>query len=332
MRKIAISHFGGPEVLELVDVPVPTLGPEDVLVKAHAIGVGWPDVYVRTGTYPWQHLFPMPATPGVEMSGTVAAVGSAVDRFQVGQPVYVSSGLLGMAGGCYAEARVVPQDRVVPLPPGLPLDAAANLSYYALALAMLTESGRGQNIRWVLVSGASGGMGSALVQVAKAAGHRVIATVGQERKREHSLTMGADQVLNYRDDDLGSRISAATEGAGVDFWLEAYAGPKLADALDSMAPWGKLVLYNAIGGHPPGSFFDAWRRHIERCISIQYFSSHVWEHDRATVMRYGMQAMALLLSGKLRPPPGTCFPLAQASEAHRVLESGEHVGRIFLRP
>ena len=74
MRKIAISHFGGPEVLELVEVPVPTLDPEDVLVKAHAIGVGWPDVYVRTGTYPWQHLFPMPATPGVEMSGTVAAV------------------------------------------------------------------------------------------------------------------------------------------------------------------------------------------------------------------------------------------------------------------
>lgn len=332
MRKIVIPRFGGPEVLELVDLPTPELGPEDVLVKAHAIGVGWPDVYVRTGTYPWQHLFEMPATPGVEQSGTVVAVGSAVDRFQVGQPVYVSSGLLGMAGGCYTEALVVPQDRLIPVPPGLSLEAMANLSYYAVAVAMLSECGRGQNIRWVLVSGASGGMGSALVQVAKAAGHRVIATVGQERKREHSLTMGADHVLNYREDDLKAGIAAVTEGTGVDFWLEAYAGPKLADALENMAPWGKLVLYNAVGGHPPGSFFDAWRIHMEKCVSVQYFSSHVWEHDPSSVMRFGLQTIELMLSGKVKPPPGTFFPMAEVAEAHRLLESGQHVGRIFLRP
>jgi NADPH2:quinone reductase len=327
-----ITRFGGPEVLELVELPTPALGPEDVLVKAHAIGVGWSDVYVRTGTYPWQHLFPMPATPGVEMSGTVAAVGSAVDRFEVGQPVCVSSGMLGMAGGCYTDARVVPQDRLIPVPPGLSLEAAANLSYYALAVAMLSECGRGQNIRYVLVSGASGGMGTALVQVAGAAGHHVVATVGQERKREHSLAMGADQVLNYRSDDLKAGIAAATAGSGVDLWFEAYAGPKLADVLESMAPWGKLVLYNAMGGHPPASFFDAWRQHMERCVSIQYFSSHVWEHDRASLMRFGLQAIELMLSGKVTPPPGTFFPMAHAAEAHRLLESGQHVGRIFLRP
>lgn len=197
---------------------------------------------------------------------------------------------------------------------------------------MLSECGRGQNIRWVLVSGASGGMGTALVQMAKAAGHRVIATVGQERKPEHSLAMGADQVFNYREDDLKAGIAAATEGTGIDVWFEAYAGPKLADVLGSMASWGKLVLYNAGGGHPPGPFFDAWRQHMERCVSIQYFSSHVWEHDRATLMRFGLQTIELILAGKVTPPPGTFFALADAAEAHRLLESGQHVGRIFLRP
>lgn len=332
MKKIAIARFGGPEVLELVEVPTPVPGPHDVLVAAHSIGVGWPDVYIRTGTYPWQHLFPMPATPGVEMSGTVAAVGAQVTRFRVGQPVYVSSGLLGMTGACYTQARLVPQDRLVPLPPELPLDVAAHLAYYQIALALLNECARGQSVSTVLVSGASGGLGTALVQVAKAQGHQVIATVGHDDKMPHSVAMGADCVLNHRESDLRAGIDAFTSGRGVDLWLEAHAGPRLADVLSHMAPWGKLVLYNAVGGHPPAGFFDAWRQHMQKCISIQYFSMHVWEHDLPGRMALVERAIELLASGRVRPPAGRHFPLAQASEAHRLLESGRHTGRIFLRP
>lgn len=332
MKKITVSQFGGPEMLELVDVPAPKPGAEDVLVKAHAIGVGWPDVYVRTGTYPWMHLFSMPLTPGVEMSGTVAAVGSAVTQLRPGQPVYVTSGLLGMAGSCYTEALVAPQDSIIALPQNLSLEAAANLSYYALALQMLRRCGQGRDIRWVLVSGASGGLGTALVQVAKAIGHRVIATVGQEHKRSHSLAMGADHVLNYREDDLRAAISDFTQGAGVDLWLESYVGPQLADVLDHIAPWGMILLYNATGGHPSGSFFDVWRKHMAKCISIQYFSVHVWERDRSYIRTMIEEAAGLMASGALTPPPGTFYAMEDVAEAHRLLESGRHVGRIFLRP
>jgi len=332
VKRIEIERFGGPEVLQVRDVPAPVPGPCDVLVRAHSIGVGWPDVYVRTGTYPWQHLFPMPATPGVEMSGTVAAIGSDVKRFAVGQPVYVSSGMLGMRGGCYAQARLVPEDRLIALPPELNLDSAANLAYYQVALALLEECSRGQTISTVLVSGASGGMGTALVQVAKALGHRVVATVGHDDKRAHSEAMGADCVLNYRTSDCGPAIAAATHGRGVDLWLEAYAGENLADALAHLAPWGKLVLYNATGGHPPASFFDAWRTHMAKCLSIQYFSMHVWEDDLPARRALIQRAVALMSSGKVSPPAGRHFPLEQAGDAHRLLESGRQVGRIFLRP
>lgn len=331
MKKIAISRFGGPEVLELVDAPTPALEPEDVLVKSHAIGVGWPDVYVRTGTYPWQHLFPMPATPGIEQSGTVEAVGGEVTRFRVGQPVYVSAGLLGMTGACYAEAKVVPEDRLVPLPDTVPLDRAPHIGYYAVASIFFDECIRGRDIEWVLVSGASGGMGTAIVQMAKLTGHRVIATVGHEHKRAHALAMGADHVLNYRDDDLRARVAEITGGHGVDYWLESYAGPRFADALYCMAPWGRIELYNNVGGHPPASFFDDWRRNIGKCISIEYFAMHRWEHDvpgrRAQIDR----TVAMMASGRLVPPPATVMPMEHVVEAHRLLESGSHAGRIFLR-
>lgn len=331
MKKITISRFGGPEVLDVVEVPTPTPGPLDVRVRAHAIGVGWPDVYVRTGTYPWMHLFPIPATPGVEMSGIVEQIGTDVTRFKVGQPVYVSSALLGMAGSCYVESLLVPQDRLLALPSELSLDAAGNLAYYALALGMLKECGRGQRIRWVLVSGASGGVGTALVQVAKALGYQVIATVGHERKRRHSLDAGADHVLDYRDENLTQQILSITGGLGVDLWLESHVGLRFANALDGMAPWGKIVLYNAVGGHPPASFFDAWRVHMAKCLSIQYFSAHVWERDPVPIREMTAQAIDLLASGKVKPPPGTVFALSQVADAHRLLESGQHVGRIFLR-
>lgn len=332
MKKIVIPRFGGPEVLELVDVPTPKLKPDDVLVQAHTIGVGWPDVLVRTGTYPWMHLFPMPATPGIEMTGTVAAVGSEVTRFAIGQPAYVSSGMLGLTGACYAEARVVPQDRLIPLPKTLSLVTAANIGYYLLGGVLLTECARGQDVKRVMISGASGGVGTALVQLAKAAGHSVIATVGQESKRAHTLAMGADYVLNYREESLRQRVKDVTGGAGVDLWLEAYAGPRLAEALYCMAPWGKIVLYNAVGGHPTGSFFDDWRANMGKCISIEYFSMHVWEDDIDARRRQIERTIEVLASGKVKPPPGTFFPLAQAAQAHRLLESGRNIGRIFLQP
>lgn len=332
IKKIQIPHFGGPDVMQLVDVPSPALGAGDVLVKAHAIGVGWPDVYVRTGTYPWQHLFPLPATPGIEMSGTVAAIGPEVSSFRVGQPVYVSSRLLDFRGGCYAEAVAIPEDRLVALPTDLPLDLAAGLAYYQLAVALLQECTRGQTIDWVVVSGASGGVGTALVQVAKACGYRVIATVGQDSKRAHAEAIGADAVLNYRTDDLVPALQRITLGRGVDLWLEAFVGEDIGRVFEHMALWGKVILYNAVGGHPSTPFFDAWRRDMRKCVSVQYFSMHIYENDHAGLRDLLARAIEMIRSGAVRPPEGAFHALADAAGAHRRLESGDNVGRIFLRP
>lgn len=332
MKKIAISRFGGPEVLELIEVPTPPIGAHDVLVKSHTIGMGWPDVFIRTGTYPWQHLFPMPATPGIEMTGNVIAVGSAVKDFQPGQPVYVSSGMMGMTGACYTEERVVAEDRLIALPPDLSLETAANIGYYTIAQILLNECLHGFPVRSVMVSGASGGIGTAIVQTAKAQGLKVIATIGTQAKRAHAIAMGADHVLNYREDDLPARVKDITSGEGVDLVLDAWGGPQLAKALYCMGPWGTLILYNAVGGHPDSSFFDDWRKNMGKCLSVMYFSMHMWENDYTARRIFINRAIDLLHSGKVDPPPAKLFPLSRAADAHRLLEAGNHVGRIFLKP
>lgn len=332
IKKISIPKFGGPEVLELVEVPTPKLNDKDVLVKASVIGVGWPDVYVRTGTYPWQHLFPLPATPGIEMSGTVAAIGSGVKKFKVGQPVYVSSRLLGFRGGCYSEAMAVPEDSLFALPDNLSMEIAAGLAYYQLAIALLQECTRGLRGDWVVIHGASGGVGTALVQTAKACGYHVIATVGHDSKRVHASAAGADAVFNYRSEDIKAKIAQVTGGHGVNFWFESYAGPTMGDVFDHMALWGKIVLYNAIGGHPPATFFDDWRRQIRKSVSLQYFSMHVYEDDHGGLRNLFERAIQFILAGKINPMPGTIFSLSDAAKAHRLLESGSNTGRIFLRP
>ena len=331
-RKIQLSGFGGPEVLEVAEFAVPALGPRDVLVRSQAIGVGWPDVYVRTGTYPWQHLFPLPATPGIEMSGRVAAVGAEVADLQAGQPVYVSSRLMGFRGGCYADAMVVPRDVLVELPGNMDLDVAAGLAYYQLAVALLKAAGATGPAGWAMVSGAGGGVGTALVQTAKALGYRVLASVGHDGKRAHVASAGADAVINYRADNMAEAVLEITGGRGVDLWLESFAGPDFGQVFRSMAPWGKVMLYNAVGGHPAPGFFDDWRAAMGKCVSVQYFSMHVYEEDAQAMRGLLQDAIGLIVDGAVTPPAGTFFKLEEAAQAHRLLESGGHRGRIFLRP
>jgi len=331
-RKIQLSGFGGPEVLQVAEFEVPALGPRDVLVRSHAIGVGWPDVYVRTGTYPWQHLFPMPATPGIEMAGRVAAAGAEVADLPVGRPVYVSSRLMGFRGGCYAEAMVVPRDVLVELPGNVDLDVAAGLAYYQLAVALLRAAGAARPAGWAMVSGASGGVGTALVQTAKAFGYRVLASVGHDDKRAHATAVGADAVINYRTDAAAAAIAGITGGHGVDLWLESFVGPDFGQVFRSMAPWGKVMLYNAVGGHPAPAFFDDWRAAMGKCVSVQYFSMHVYEDDPQAMRDLLSAAMRLIVDGAIKPPAGTFFKLEDAAQAHRLLESGTNRGRIFLRP
>ena len=176
MKAIQITKTGGPEVLQLVDLPKPSPGPGEVLVRAHAIGVGKPDVLFRSGVYRW--LPPLPATPGAEMSGHVEALGDGVTGVCIGDPVLVYH----LGGRCYAEFACVPASAVTVLPPSIDLDDAVSLPNYQVAGALLNEAARGIDVKSVYVNGAAGGIGSAVIQLARLQGLSVIAGTSWPRK------------------------------------------------------------------------------------------------------------------------------------------------------
>jgi NADPH:quinone reductase len=194
MKAILLRRTGPPSVLEYCEVPTPRPGPGEVLVKADTIGVSMPETLVRKGTYAW--MPPLPAIPGIEMSGTIAETGSDVSDRQVGEPVFVSARDLPVRAGCYAEYIAVPARAAHKLPQGVNLDAAACLANYQVAYHLLHTASRGAEARNVLVHTAAGGVGSAAVQLAVIAGMRVIGIAGTEAKRQAVLALGAAHAFN----------------------------------------------------------------------------------------------------------------------------------------
>ena len=180
MKAIQIRRTGGPEVLEVTDLPMPVPSATQVLVKAHAIGVCMPEIMVRKGRYHW--MPPLPAIPGIEMSGTVVAVGDKVTSLKIGQAVWVSAREFKDRGGCYAEYLAADAASLYALPPGVDLDEAAGLANYQVAWHLLYSAARGFDYDWVLVPAAAGGVGTALIQLARAAGKRAIGLVSSKEK------------------------------------------------------------------------------------------------------------------------------------------------------
>jgi NADPH2:quinone reductase len=330
MKAIRIERTGGPEVLEYVDLPTPEPGPGQVLVKAHAIGVCWPEVLVRRGTYAW--MPPLPAIPGIEMSGVVVQSGPGVSTLSVGQPVYVSARELPHRAGCYAEYIVVAEHVPYALPPGLDLDAVATLANHQVAYHLLHSAPRGFQYGSVLVQTAAGGVGSAAVQLARAAGKRVIALAGSDAKVKFAVEQGAAAAFNYRDGAVKERIAAATGGAGVDLILDAVAGPRFPELFDHLAPLGLIVLYGALDGPAPADLLAAMRRHPGRSPALRLFSIHAFDADRAVRRQTTAALLDLLSQGAIRPAIHARLPLREAARAHTLLEGGTVLGKLLLKP
>jgi NADPH2:quinone reductase len=329
VKAIQIARTGGPEVLECVEAPTPVPGPRDVLVKAHAIGVNMPEVLVRRGTYGW--MPPLPAIPGIEMSGVIVQTGADVRTLHVGQPVYVSARELVHRGGCYAEYIAVPEDAVYVIPAGVDLDAAATLAAYQVAYHLLHSATRGFRYESVLVQAAAGGIGSALVQLARAAGTRVVALAGSKEKVEFALGQGATAAINYRDAGLGERIAAATGGRGVDLVLDPVGGPRFARLFDHVAPLGLVILYGSLDGSPGPDVVPAMRK-SGKSPALRVFTMHTF--DDAPDSRRGATAalLRMLGAGAIRPPIQERVPLADAARAQWLLESGRVLGKLVLKP
>jgi NADPH2:quinone reductase len=297
MQLIQFRAPGPPGVLQCLEAPIPAPKAGEVLIRAHAIGVGIPDTLIRAGTY--GHMPPLPATPGTELSGVIEKVGAGVTSRQAGQRVY--------------------------------LDAAAALANYQVAYHIFNDALRLRAGENVLVHAAAGGMGNALIDLAKAAGLTVIGVAGGEGKARFARDLGADHVIDRKNEDVAARVAEISGGRGVDAIIDPVAGPTIPGNLALLAPCGVLVIYGGLGGKAPLDLEQTLRAK-GRSPAIRHFTIHTWD-DLVEERRAGMRAViAMLAAGKLHPRIHAVLPLAQAARAHELLESGAVLGKLLLRP
>ncbi|MGK6307757.1 zinc-dependent alcohol dehydrogenase family protein [Variovorax sp. DT-64] len=329
MKAIQLQAPGGPDVLQLVELPLPQPQAGEVRVKAMAIGAGGPDVLIRNGTYKW--MPPMPAIPGNEMAGVVDAVGPGVSALHVGQRVLVSARELKQRGGCYAEAICVPEAAPFVLPDAIRFEDAVSLGNFQLALAMLTSNGN-LPARSILIPGAAGGVATALVQVARDRGMHVIGTASTPQKRDFALKNGAHEVIESDPRSLTGKVMQLTGGRGVDLAFDHLGGDLFVACLRSLAPFGMVVSYNIVNGPPTSDVFEELRALLGKSLAVRTFSIHAIDADIAQRRGFMEAAVALMAEGRLHAPPATCFALADARLAHELLDSGSAVGKIVLLP
>jgi NADPH2:quinone reductase len=334
LRVVLLRTPGGPEVLEVCEASVPEPGENEVLIAAEAFGVGHPDVLIRMGVYKW--MPPLPANPGNDLAGRIAGLGSGVSGgvsgLREGQKVLLSARDLARRGGCYAEYVAVPADAVHVLPDDADMEQAVALSNYQVAHALLHETTGPRVPKSVLVVGAAGGVGSAILQLAKVAGMTVIGTVSGLEKAAFARAMGADHTVNYRERSVPEATLELTGGRGVDLILDHAAGPAFTDHLAALANWGTLVSYNAFTGPPQKELFAEMRAHVGKSPAVRCFSFHSYDHDREGRRRLMGAVIALLAKGAIEPAVGARFALSEVRQAHAAIEAGTTLGKIVMRP
>lgn len=320
MKAIVVSEFGPESVLKLVEKPDLQPGPGEVLVKVAAIGVNPVEAYLRSGLYPIKP--PLPYTPGQDAAGTVLALGTGVTRFKVGDRVYA----YGTRSGAYASQVLALEGRLQHLPAKVSFAQGAALGVpYGTAHRALFYRGQAQAGETVLVQGASGGVGSAAVQLARAAGLRVLATAGTEDGRQSALAGGAHLVFDHQAPDLWDQLLAATQGKGVDLVLEVLANVNLAKDLKLLGRFGRVVI---IGSRGPIEIDP--RDTMGRDADIRGMTlANATEHDLLSIHAAIHQGLE---NGTLEPLIAEELPLSRAAEAHiKVMQNGK-VGKIVLLP
>jgi NADPH2:quinone reductase len=330
VKIIQFTEPGPPSVLKYVDAPIPEPKLGEVLVKAHAMGVGIPDVSIRKGTYAW--MPPLPCTPGTEMAGTVEKVGAGVTDRRVGQRVYVTARERPQRGGCYAEYITTPADGTFVIPDGVEMEAGATLANYQVAYHLMRDGVRTRPGDRVLVYGAAGGMGNALIDMCKADGLEVIGVASGEARCKFAKDMGADHVIDRKREDVAKRVMEITGGRGCDVIVDPVAGDTVAQNVKLLAVMGTLLIYGGLGGREQGDLAAAMRGSMGRCPAIRRFSIHYLDHD-VERRRAGMRdILDMLARGKLRPRIGLKLPLRDAAKAHEMMEKGEVLAKLVLVP
>jgi NADPH2:quinone reductase len=323
MKAIRFETTGGPEVLQLVEVPVPEPRAGEILVRQQAIGINFIDTYHRTGLYPVK----LPSGLGMEAAGLVERVGEGVTRFKAGDPVAYASGPIG----AYAEFHVVVAERAVKPPAGIDARVAAAALLKGMTAEFLLRRcypvKAGQTL---LIHAAAGGVGQVLVQWAKHLGCQVIATVGSEAKADQARAHGADHVILYRHQDVAAEVRRITGGAGVPVVYDSVGAATFEGSLASLARRGMMVSFgNASGPAPaiePGRLSRMGSLFLTRPTLFDYVATPAELDESAQAL------FAVIGSGAVKIEIGQTFPLAQARRAHEALEARDTVGASLLIP
>lgn len=330
MKAIQIHTPGGPDVLKYVELPTPKPGPGEVLVKAHAIGISMPEMLVRQGVYAW--MPPLPLIPGIEMSGTVVETGSGCTQLRVGQKVFVCAREFKERANCYAEYIAGPENRIYAVPDGVDLDEVAGLANYQVAWHLLNSALKGFQYESVLVLAAAGGVGSALVQLARVYGKRVIAVTSSAERAAFVRAQGADEIIDRTQANVIDETLRLTGGRGVDLIMDCVGGPNVTALFKCLERFGMLMLYGQIEGMASGDIIKSIHCPPWRSGAFRYFTMHTlddWPELRA---RATHDLIRLLHEKKIRVPIHDRIPLAEAPRAHRLFESGKVMGKLLMKP
>ncbi|MFF2526419.1 quinone oxidoreductase family protein [Streptomyces liangshanensis] len=326
MRIVRHHEYGPSKVLVTEEAERPAYGPEDVLVRAEAIGVDHADVQRRLGTFPLGPP-PLPYCPSTDVAGTVVAVGDRVRDLTPGQRVVVWK-----ARNAYAEYVAAPAAHLLPLPDGLDAAEATLLGSTGRVAVHLLRTARVAEGETVLVHAGAGAIGHIAVQAARALGAaRVIATAGSPAKRDFARSLGADAAVDHRDPDWPERVAEAAGPGGVDVVLDGVGGRQLLDDVKVLAPYGRLVFYGASGGDTEQPAIPALS--LMGMRQVMGFSMPTLLGSRPAEAEDGVRLLlGFVRDGSVRPVIHARVPLAEAARAHDLLEERRSMGRVVLVP
>lgn len=323
MRAIEITQYGGPEVLQPCERPLPQLKAGEILIKVHAAGINRPDVFQRLGQYP----VPPGASdlPGLEVAGEIVDGDLSGSDFKKGDLVCAL-----VQGGGYAEYCAAPLAQCLPVPPGLSMvEAAALPETFFTVWSNVFQRGGLKEGETLLVQGGSSGIGTTAIQVAKALGHRVFATAGSDDKCRACEELGAERAINYKTEDFTAVVKELTGSKGVDVVLDMVGGDYVAREINCLADDGRIVIIALLGGAKANvDLGQVLRRRLTVTGSTLRprpvaFKAQIARELRETVW-------PLLAAGTIKPVIHQVFPLDQAAAAHAMMESSAHVGKIVL--
>ncbi|KJC47075.1 NAD(P)H-quinone oxidoreductase [Bradyrhizobium sp. LTSP885] len=324
MTVVAISKPGGPEVLVPETRAVPVPGPGEILVKVAAAGVNRPDVAQRSGSYP-----PPPGAsdlPGLEIAGEVVALGDGATRHKLGDKV-----MSLVAGGGYAQYCIAQDAEAMTVPPALSMqEAGATAETLMTVWHNVFERGALKAGETLLIHGGSSGIGTMAIQLAKAFGAKVIVTVGSKDKAEACLKLGADHAVNYKSEDFVEAVKTITGGTGANVILDMVGGDYIDRNYDAAAVEGRIVQIAFLSGTPKASanFAKLMVKRLHHTGSTLRPRSNA--DKAAMVAAIEAKVMPLLRDGRIKPLMDSTFPLEKAADAHRRMETSEHIGKIVL--